>query len=117
MSIPNVLFKYDVIPNSKMNAVVSTFAERLVIEERERAHQRHLDRAEQISDLNSPAIRIRAWEKLHGLRLPSDPAHPVLDVVAVSTRLSLNQVQEEQRARAARHVPQPPTDHTSNAGG
>jgi hypothetical protein len=107
MSIPNLLFKYDAIPTPKTSAVVSTFAERLLLEERERAHQRHLDRAEQISDLNSPEIRIRAWEKLHGLRLPSDPAHPVLDVVAVSTRLTLDQVHEEQRARATRRGPQP----------
>jgi hypothetical protein len=109
MGTPNLLFKYDAIPNPKMNAVVTTFAERLLLEERERAHQRHLDRAEQISDLNSPEIRIRAWEKLHGLRLPSDPDHPVLDVVAISTRLTLDQVHEEQRARAARRGAPLPT--------
>jgi hypothetical protein len=78
------------------------FAERLALEERAREEQRRLDRAEQSSDLNAPEVRIRTWEKLHNLRLPSDPAHPVLDVVAISTRLTLAQVQEEQRARAAR---------------
>jgi hypothetical protein len=44
------------------------------------------------------------WEKVHELRLPSDPAHPILDVIAVSTRLTLAEVQEEQRMRAARAV-------------
>jgi hypothetical protein len=34
--------------------------------------------------------------------MPSDPAHPVLDVIAVSTRLTLEEVREEQRTRAAR---------------
>jgi len=41
------------------------------------------------------------WEKVHQLRLPSNPTHPILDVIAVSTRLTLAEVREEQRARAA----------------
>ena len=47
------------------------------------------------------------WEKLHGLRLPSDTSHPILDVIAVGTRLSLDEVRDEQRARLARRVPEP----------
>lgn len=86
-------------PQRRVNDLVTTFAERVALEERERAQQRRVDRAEQTSDLNSPEVRIKAWEKLHGLRLPSDPGHPVLDVVAVSTRLTLAEVHEEQRAR------------------
>jgi hypothetical protein len=54
----------------------------------------------QRSELNPPDVRIRAWEKLHGLRLPSDSAHPILDVIAVGTRLTLAEIQAEQRARA-----------------
>jgi hypothetical protein len=77
-------------------------AERLAHEESERAEKRRQELAEQRSDLNPPEVRIRAWEKIHQLRLPSDPAHPILDVIAISTRLTLAQVQEEQRARAAR---------------
>jgi len=76
-------------------------AERLAHEEFERAEKRRQELAEQRSDLNPPDVRIRAWEKIHQLRLPSDPAHPVLDVIAISTRLTLAEVQEEQRARAA----------------
>jgi hypothetical protein len=93
---------------------VTTFAERQAQEERERAHRRRQGLAEQSSDLNSPEVRIRAWEKLHGLRLPSDPAHPILDVVAISTHLTLAQVQDEQRARSSRTdaaAPTPPPDH------
>lgn len=77
-------------------------AERLAHEQAERAEARRQELAELRSGLNSPEVRIRAWEKIHQLRLPSDPEHPVLDVIAISTRLTLAQVQEEQRTRAAR---------------
>lgn len=82
--------------------LVRTPGERLAHEESERAEKRRQDLAEQRSDLNPPDVRIRAWEKIHQLRLPSDPTHPILDVIAVSTRLTLAEVQEEQRTRAAR---------------
>jgi hypothetical protein len=84
------------------NQLVQTPAERFAHEEHERAERKRRQLDEQRSEANSPDVRIRTWEKLHGLRLPSDPAHPILDVVAVSTRLTLAQVQEEQRVRAAR---------------
>ena len=48
-----------------------------------------------------PNVRIRAWEKLHGLRLPASSTHRILDIIAVDTRLTLAEVQEEQQARAA----------------
>ena len=84
------------------NQVIQTPAERYAQEEHQREERRQRELAEQRSDANTPDVRIRAWEKLHGLRLPSDPAHPILDVIAVSTRLTLAQVREEQAARAAR---------------
>jgi hypothetical protein len=82
--------------------LVKTPAERLAHEEFERAEKRRLELAEQRSDLNPPDVRIRTWEKIHALRLPSDPAHPILDVIAISTRLTIEEVREEQRTRAAR---------------
>ncbi len=82
--------------------LTKTGAERLALEQQERAEKRRLDLAEQRSDLNSPEVRIRAWERIHGLRLPSDPDHPVVDVIAVSTRLTLDEVHKEQQLRAAR---------------
>jgi hypothetical protein len=75
---------------------------RAEIEEQERAQQRRIELAAQRSESSPPDVRIRAWEKLHGLRLPADPMHPILDVIAVSTRLTLAEVQAEQRARASR---------------
>ena len=82
--------------------LVRTPAERLAHEESERAEKRRQELAEQRSDRNPPDVRIRTWEKIHQLRLPSDPSHPILDVIAVSTRLTLAEVREEQRTRAAR---------------
>lgn len=79
-----------------------TPAERLALQAQEREERRRQDLAEQRSDANSPEVRIRTWEKLHALRLPSDPSHPILDVIAVSTRLTLEQVRQEQSERAAR---------------
>jgi hypothetical protein len=90
------------MPLARMGDIVKTPAERLAHEESERAEKRRRELAEQRSDLNPPDVRIRAWEKIHQLRLPSDPAHPILDVIAVSTRLTLAEVWEEQRSRAAR---------------
>ena len=82
--------------------LAKTGAERLALEQQERAEKRRLDLAEQRSDLNPPEVRIRTWEKIHGLRLPSDPDHPIVDVIAVSTRLTLEEVRKEQQLRAAR---------------
>jgi hypothetical protein len=84
------------------NHVVQTPADRSAQEEYERAERKRRQLAEQRSEANPPDVRIRAWERLHGLRLPSDPTHPILDVIAVSTRLTLAQVRDEQCARAAR---------------
>lgn len=57
---------------------------------------------------NTPEMRIRVWERLHGLELPARAGHPLLEVVAKDTELSLQQVQEEQRQRtAARTAPSP----------
>jgi len=81
-------------------------AERLALEELERAEKRRQELVEQRSELNPPHVRIRTWERIHQLRLPSDPAHPILEVIAVNTRLTLEDVREEQRMRAARGASQ-----------
>jgi hypothetical protein len=84
----------------RIGDLVKTSAEILAHEESERAERRRQELAEQRSQFNPPNVRIRAWEKIHQLRLPSDPAHPVLSVIAVSTGLTLAEVREEQRTRA-----------------
>jgi len=82
--------------------LVKTPAERSAHLEYERVEKRRRELAEQRSEINPPDVRIRMWEQVHQLRFPSDPAHPILDVIAISTRLTLAEVQEEQRTRAAR---------------
>ena len=82
-------------------------------EDAERAQR---ERVEQSSDLNTPAARIRAWERLHRLTLPRAAAHSVLSVIADATHLTLAQVSEEQRRRLApapRSAVVPETDATT----
>jgi len=74
---------------------------RRALEEEERAQRRRIDLEEQRSDLNPPKVRIRAWETVHGLRMPADSTHPILEVIAGDTRLTLVEVREEQQARIA----------------
>lgn len=81
------------------------FRTRSELAQEERAQRKQLELVEQHSELNPPNVRIRAWEKVHGLRLPLDSGHPILTVIAVGTRLTLAEVQAEQRARASTAIP------------
>lgn len=93
--------------------IIRTHAERLALEAEERLHQRQRALAEQSSTANPPDVRIRAWEKVHALRLPGDAAHPVLNVIAYGTGLTLEQIREEQRARLALHTKRSASQHSS----
>jgi hypothetical protein len=82
---------------------------RIVREQIEEAERAQRERIEQSSELNTPEMRIRAWERLHRLTLPRGSAHAVLSVIASATRLTLEQVREEQRRRSeAAPLPQTP---------
>ncbi|HEY7888394.1 MAG TPA: hypothetical protein VIC29_09240 [Steroidobacteraceae bacterium] len=72
---------------------------RIVREQAEEAERAQRERIEQSCELNTPATRIRAWERLHRLTLPRGSAHSVLSVVAEATHLTLEEVREEQRRR------------------
>jgi hypothetical protein len=80
------------------------FRQRRAIEERERIDVRCAEQAEQRSAMNSADLRILAWEKVHQLRMPSDPQHPALEAIAAATQLTLADVQNEQCLRAARRA-------------
>jgi len=84
--------------------ILSDYRQRRALEEHERAELKRADLAEQHSTLNCADLRIRAWEKVHGLRMPSDSEHPVLDAIATATQLTLAEVQNEQRLRYARRA-------------
>jgi hypothetical protein len=92
-------FAKDSAPRRNATDLINDYRARLALEEEERAQRRRLDLDEQRSHLNPPNVRIRAWEKVHGLRLPSDASHAILDVIAADTGLTLAEVLEEQQAR------------------
>lgn len=97
--------------------IIRTHAERLALEAEERLHQRQRALAEQSSTANPPDVRIRAWEKVHALRMPGDTAHPVLDVIAYGTGLTLEQIHEEQRVRLALRTKRSTGQHSSEPAG
>ena len=69
------------------------------------AEFRQSELAEQRSPLNSAEKRIRIWEQLHQLRIPRDPDHPLVEVIAAATHLSVADVHSEQSRRLAPPVP------------
>jgi hypothetical protein len=73
---------------------------RLERDQFEAAERRGRTLVDQRAPQNSPAARISAWEQLHQLRLPADPAHAILLHVAEQTALPLDDVLEVQRQRA-----------------
>ena len=81
---------------------IRTHAERMALAAEQRRRDRLLALAEQRLAANPPDVRIRAWEKLHGLQIPSNAYHPVLLVISQDTGLTLEQVRQEQRALCAR---------------
>jgi hypothetical protein len=84
------------------DGIMKDYRQRLADEEYERAERKRMQLADQRSELNDAKARIQAWERAHGLRLPTSATHPVLRVIAAATALTLNEVLEEQRQRSAR---------------
>lgn len=79
--------------------LASDYRLRLAAERVEAEERRRLELLDLGSTANPPHARIRAWERAHGLTLPRSESHPVLTTVAAATRLTLEQVHEEQRRR------------------
>jgi hypothetical protein len=87
------------LPNpGESNADYRKRLEALKAEAAER-RQKQLD--EQSSPLNPPSVRIRAWERLHQVDLPTDPSHRLVDLIAANTGLTADEVRAEQISRAA----------------
>lgn len=78
---------------------------RVAIEAAAVREQRRVEQAKQYASSAAPETRIRAWERVHGLRLPLNPAHPIVAVIAIKTHLTVAEVQHEQRARSAAERP------------
>lgn len=81
--------------------------ERLVVEEEARVNQRDRQLEEIRSQFNSASARIRAWEKMHGLCLPTSPTHPILAVIACATGIPLPALRQEQQARRGKQETPP----------
>ena len=67
---------------------------------REAAERREQALVDQRSPDNTNEARVRIWERLHQVRLPRDPAHTILALIARQTGMKLADVQEVQRQRA-----------------
>jgi acetyl esterase/lipase len=74
---------------------------RIAHAESERLERKQRELLEQVSERNTPAERIRIWERRHALTLPRDSNHRLLIIVAAATHLALHQVREEQQRRLA----------------
>jgi hypothetical protein len=88
--------------------LIRTHVETLAAEADAKAAERRVELEELRSDLKSPEQRVRAWERVHGLTLPLDPNHPIVDVIAIKTRLTLEQVRAVQKDDAARRAARTP---------
>lgn len=71
-------------------------------EERAALRQSRID--QQCSPHLSAVERVEHWERLHALRLPTDPAHPLLRVIAADTALALDSIRAEQARRKVETV-------------
>jgi hypothetical protein len=83
--------------------------ERMAVLQAEALERRQKQLGEQRSPLNSPADRIRIWERLHQLTMPRSPSHRLVAVIAANTSLSLEEVRLEQRERATAKAAAPTT--------
>jgi len=80
------------------------YRRRRELEESEHAEMKRVDLEMQSSPSSSAEMRIRAWEKVHRLSMPSNPSHPALAVIAAATQLALADVLNEQQRRVARRA-------------
>lgn len=64
-----------------------------------RAAARKLALEQLASATRTAAERIDSWERMHELRLPDSPEHPLVRVIAAATALTVDEIRAEQRAR------------------
>lgn len=76
--------------------------------QQEAAQRRQRALIDQRSPDNSPDTRVRIWERLHQVRLPRDPVHPILRQVAEQTALTLDEVRQVQQSRLPQVIPAAP---------
>lgn len=79
----------------------SDYRSRVAAHQVQAGERRQLELLEQRSSMNTPAARIRIWERLHQVELPRSPSHRLVEVIAAQTGLTSEDVRDEQRLRAA----------------
>jgi hypothetical protein len=95
MNDKSILDGAAVLPNSVERRAAAQLAE----QERTLARQRALD---SLSAWDAtPAERIRRWEDLCALALPRAAEHPLVAVIAAQTKLTPDDVRDEQQRRRA----------------
>jgi len=92
-------------PLSAASDIAAERRERIAAEQAARLEAKQRDLMQQTAMESTPEMRVALWERRHGLRLPSNPNHPVLKFVASSTDLDIEQVLGEQRRRAVKRAP------------
>jgi hypothetical protein len=113
MSSRSWLFTSEVPAGPARRLAIQRRADEIAAETFAETEKRKLAFEELKSTLYSPRDRINAWEKLHGLKLPFDSQHPILQSIASSTELTLGQVldeQEERNKNAGGRGPSPAVD-------
>src|SRR5579871_4961829 len=94
----------DRTPSSSIPLLGETQADyrrRMALVQAEALERRQQELDQQRSPSNTPADRIRIWERLHQVELPRSPEHRLIGVIAAHTGLSPDEVRDEQRLRAA----------------
>lgn len=90
------------IPGSQNAAEYRTEVQKA---QEQRALARQAELESQTSMRYAPQERILIWERLHAVRLPASAAHPLVEVIAAQTQLSVGEIQAEQQRRAGVQQP------------
>ncbi len=91
----------------RVGETAADYRQRMARLQAEAVERRQQELSEQRSPMHTPADRIRIWERLHQLPLPPSPEHRLIAIIAANTGLSLEEVQAEQRLRAATRAAAP----------
>jgi hypothetical protein len=86
-------------PSPIVGEAPDEYRTRVLQQQSDTAERRRQDLKDQASTLKTPAARIMVWERLHQTRLPRDPAHGLVAVIAANTGLTTEEVHSEQRER------------------
>lgn len=93
------IYESDPQPRSAADLAAERRAQ-IALEQAARQADKDRNLARQRSMETTPEVRIALWEARHGLALPRDARHPLLQIIAEGTELDIVQVQDECRRRA-----------------